>query len=41
MGFKMNERALGLQQENLILQEEALKVGERADKKLEIEEKEL
>ena len=40
MGFKMNERALGLQREKFdFTKEEALKAGERADKKLEIEEK--
>ena len=40
MGFKMNERAFGLQQEKFdFTKEEALKAGERADKKLEIEEK--
>jgi hypothetical protein len=40
MGFKMNERAFNLQQEKFdFTKEEALKAGERADKKLEIEEK--
>ena len=40
MGFKMNERAFGLQQEKFdFTKEEALKAGERADRKLDIAEK--